>query len=402
MSERGRADTSSRSRGRGKSEQQRSKDGGRRKKSREDELEMEEEGIDEVEDMEEQEQERGPSVSRQWRDAMNGNVSGKRTLKQAKLNFAVQVEVPVVEQFVPPQVRGSGLDVIQRNSEREEALAVAQSERQGGREGKKKGHELDPANLQGMNSACWIFFRSAKKGEDPRYVYCVACEYVDNGAKSNSASRVAITNYGTNDAHLHATNAKSHLKQHAAWWKVVKDASEKGMDARAAFQDLMNGKKRRVVQNQETLDSHLKKGQRKPDLVEKELRLVIWMVRNRIPFNAVDDSSFKDLLQSFGVQLSSSKTLKRYLLLLSEIALRHAEKQIKKAGSYSIALDYWTSVAKDKYLAITYHYADKKLNVRSRVLDLVAVTGNATALLTSQLVEQRLEKHFEQKRSLFK
>jgi hypothetical protein len=89
-------------------------------------------------------------------------------------------------------------------------------------------------------------------------------------------------------------------------------------------------------------------------------------------------------------------------ILLSEIALRHAEAQIKEAGSYSIALDYWTSVAKDKYLAITYHYADKDMNVRSRVLDLVPVEGNATALLTSQLVEQRVETHFELRRAIFK
>ena len=108
------------------------------------------------------------------------------------------------------------------------------------------------------------------------------------------------------------------------------------------------------------------------------------------------------MLKSFGVQLSSAKTLKRYLLLLSEIALRDAERQIKEAGAYSIAVDYWTSIAKDKYLAITYHYADKDLNVRARVLDLVPVTGNATALLTSTLITQRLEKHFEKVRPVFK
>ena len=54
----------------------------------------------------------------------------------------------------------------------------------------------------------------------------------------------------------------------------------------------------------------------------------------------MSDNLFKDLLQGFGVNLSSGKTLKRYLLLLSEIALRHAEKQIVEAGTYSIALDY--------------------------------------------------------------
>jgi hypothetical protein len=58
--------------------------------------------------------------------------------------------------------------------------------------------------------------------------------------------------------------------------------------------------------------------------------------------------------------------------------------------------------AKDKYLAITYHYMDKNWNVRARVLDLVPVTGNSTGLLTSQLVEQRLDRHFEEKRRLFK
>jgi hypothetical protein len=204
------------------------------------------------------------------------------------------------------------------------------------------------------------------------------------------------------NAKLHAGNAESHLLQHEKWWKVVKDAGAKGLDTRAAFQDLMRGKKRRVVQQQATVNGFLTKAQARAGLVEKELRLVIWMVRNKIAFNAVEDSAFKELLQSFGVKLSSAKTLKRYLLLLSEIALRHAEAQIKEAGSYSIALDYWTSVAKDKYLAITYHYADKDMNVRSRVLDLVPVEGNATALLTSQLVEQRVETHFELRRAIFK
>ena len=63
---------------------------------------------------------------------------------------------------------------------------------------------------------------------------------------------------------------------------------------------------------------------------------------------------------------------------------------------------YGTSVAKDKYLAITYHYADKDLNTRARVLDLVQVEGNSTALLTSALVEQRLERYFELVRPVFK
>lgn len=245
-------------------------------------------------------------------------------------------------------------------------------------------------------------FRAAKEGEDPNYVYCVACEYSNNGAKPNAKNRLAITNAGTARAKLHAGNAESHLQQHEAWWKVIKDAGTKAMDVRAIFDDLMREQRPRVVQNQTTLNGFVAKAASHPGLLEKELRLVIWMVRNKIPFHALEDPAFSDMIKSFGVQLSSAKTLKRYLLPLSEIALRHAEQQIKEARSYSVALDYWTSVGKDKYLAITYHYADKDLNVRSRVLDLVPVTGNATAALSAQLVDQCLNKHFERRRVLFK
>jgi hypothetical protein len=365
---------------------------------------------DDDEDVEEEEMARkGPSESRKWQAAATGAGLGKRQPRQTTLSFALQLEastnerVAVNDEYVPPQVEGSGLDVIARNSEREAGLAAAERARQGdGREKQKKGHKLDPANMDGINSACWVFFRTAKEGEHQGYVYCLACERLNNGAKQNASNRVAIADYGKPEAHLHASNAKSHLKQHKNWWRVVKDASSKGLDPRAAFVDLMAKTEKRKVQGQSTLDRRLKKADEKAGLLEKELRLVIWLVRNNIPFNAVDDIAFCELLTSFGLKLSSSKTLKRYLLLLSEIALRHGEKQIKEAGMYSIALDYWTSLAKDKYLGITYHYCDKDLNVRARVLDLVPVGGNATALLTKELVDQRLVQHFEEKRSLFK
>ena len=383
--------------------------GGSRRRKKKPAREREED-VQDAHEEEEEEEVRVPSLSRQMKEAAQGEL-GRRPVKQTTmLRFALQVEASgggqasLAEEpaHVPPQLAGSGLDVISRNSKRDQELEEAQKARQGGREKKKKGHELDPANMDGIKSACWVFFRSAKIGEEPRFVYCLACECLNNGASKNAAARVAITNYGSADAHLHASNAKSHLKQHKDWWRVVKCAAADGLDARAAFKDLMTRQTKREVQGQSTLDGQLKKAQEQPGLVEKELRLVIWMVRNKITFNSIDDIAFKQLQASFGVKLSSGKTLKRYFLLLSEIALRHAENQIREAGMYSIALDYWTSVAKDKYLGITYHYTDKNMKVRARVLDLVAVTGNATALLTSQLVRQCMEKHFEEHRQLFK
>jgi hypothetical protein len=366
----------------------------------------ESEQVDE-EEHEEDEEVRRPSKSREFSLAASGSL-GKRQPKitsfvRLRLEAGVEgtaKEDAAAEGNVPPHMQGSELDLIYRNSEREEAVAEATKQRQGRKN--KRGHQLDPAQKNWAKSACWVFFRKAKKGEEADYIYCRACEYVDNGAAPNSKNRVRIQDAGTPEASLNKGNAESHLKQHKKWWTVIQDLGRKGLDVRRGFEDLMRTKKRRVVQGQGDLDDFVTKAASHPGLVEKELRLVIWMVRNKIPFHALDDPSFKEMLKSFGVQLSSSKTLKRYLLVLSEIALRHAERQIKEAGTYSIALDYWTSIAKDKYLAITYHYADKNLNVRSRVLDLVPVAGNATALLSAELVGERLEKHFEQKRVLFK
>jgi hypothetical protein len=77
------------------------------------------------------------------------------------------------------------------------------------------------------------------------------------------------------------------------------------------------------------------------------------------------------------------------------------ERDIRKAGSYAIAIDYWTSIAQDHYLAISYHYATQLLEVRSRLLDLVPVRGAATALLTKDLVLARVDTHFVNARTMF-
>ena len=76
-------------------------------------------------------------------------------------------------------------------------------------------------------------------------------------------------------------------------------------------------------------------------------------------------------------------------------ALAVAEREIVQAGAYSIGFDYWTSVNEDKYLAITYHYADEEMIVHSRLLDLVPCEGSAMGVLTKQLVDIRLDAHFE-------
>jgi hypothetical protein len=224
---------------------------GNKKKKRDSPRAEEEDGQEEVHE-EEEDDRRKPSASRQWQVAASGKM-GKRAAKQTTLQFAIRVEaaggdpVAAVAEHVPSAVDGSGLDVVVRASERALALDVAANERQGGSKKKKRGHQLNPAlkNHAGAKSACWVFFREAKEGESKEFVYCIACEYLDNGAAPNAADRIRINHYGKDDAKLHAGNAMSHLKQHKAWWESVKDGASKGFNAQILFADLVKGKKRR-------------------------------------------------------------------------------------------------------------------------------------------------------------
>ncbi len=92
--------------------------------------------------------------------------------------------------------------------------------------------------------------------------------------------------------------------------------------------------------------------------------------------------------------------MKEHLFPLYLIVVRRGELRIRAAGAYSLAVDYWTSLAKQKYLAVSYHFAGPGCAVQSRLLDLVPVNWSATGVLTLQLVVERVEKHFERKRSL--
>lgn len=90
-----------------------------------------------------------------------------------------------------------------------------------------------------------------------------------------------------------------------------------------------------------------------------------------------------------------------HLFPLYVIALRLGEAKIRNAGAYSVAVDYWTSFAKQKYLAISYHFAGIDMKVHSLLLDVVPVSASANAPLTSQVILERVDKHFVHSRQLF-
>lgn len=333
---------------------------------------------------------------------------GAKELAQAHIKEVTAAAPSPAADFVPRDVRGDGLDVVKRASERTSDLKEQAKKQKGTTKGKERGHELDPKKkqAQGVKSAVWVFFRMAEKGEDQSFVYCIACDMNHQESEGNAKeNRVKISDYAKKDAKpfLKTGNFKSHVKNvHGTWWKVVKKTAADGRSAKSAFDSLMEASKPQMnVGRQSTLNGFAKKMLREPGKLEKELRLVVWIVRNNIAFEALKDPEWTEMLECWGVSISDVDTLKEHLFPLYVIALRLGEAKIRNAGAYSVAVDYWTSFAKQKYLAISYHFAGTDMKVHSLLLDVVPVSASANAPLTSQVILERVDKHFVHSRQLF-
>ena len=250
---------------------------------------------------------------------------------------------------------------------------------------KNKRRTVDPAELV---SPVWTFFRRARPDENQEYVYCRAGECLGEDCRG----KVKISNTPAGIPHLRSENAKSHVsRMHAAMWKAVEKAAQEGHDVAQTFDALMQaagGKKTK----QSTLAGvvHFKR----PGQLEKELAFLVWLVRQKLPYNAVEDPSYNVMMQTFNVKLRKASSLKNLTFALHEVALRKAVAEIRDAKAYNITIDYWTAINGNQFLSITYHWTDENWNVRAQTLDLVPLNAAHTAELTAAAVQMRTDQKF--------
>jgi hypothetical protein len=234
----------------------------------------------------------------------------------------------------------AGLDVIREGEERDAELAAATKNRKG-RKGVKNGSQLDPAKKKVVKNSCWVFFRSASAAENKGYVYCILHSYVGHECKGDG--RVAISNWGTPQACLTAFNCVSHLERfHGGresnvtvdnYWKTIREAGGQGKAIRPMFASLLAVCKPLSYMKQSSMVGFVSKSKKAPGLLEKELKVLIFIVRNKIAFESLNDKSWSDMLDSFDVQLSSAKTIQRLLWPLWTIARRAGERDILRETS---------------------------------------------------------------------
>jgi hypothetical protein len=288
--------------------------------------------------------------------------------------------------FVPHKLRGSALEFVNRESEKDAGLESARKHRQG-KGSAKKSRTLDPDELPGE---AWVFFRAAKEGENSKYVYCKAHGFKSQTKCKLSRARVKISK-DKKGPFLKLSNAESHLQGcHEEWWRAVAAAARNGKDPKKTFLDLCGADTPLPRQRNISVVRTVRPGQ-----LEKELALLVWIVRNKLPFNALNDEiGFAALCSTWDVKLRGADSIKNLAFAMHESALRDAVERIREARAYSITLDYWTASNGNKFLSITYHWTDDNWNVCAQTLDLVPIDGTASGEVTENVVSMRTDDHF--------
>jgi len=136
-------------------------------------------------------------------------------------------------------------------------------------------------------------------------------------------------------------------------------------------------------------------------LDQLNLAFVSWIISADVPLNKFRDRYFlplKDVIATLSkgkVKLPGVSTMLDIINLISFVAEESAIASIKKSGSVAMAIDMWTSLAKDHYMGSTYHWIDKDFNLRSQVVDLYPFFGSATGDMIARVVEDRFSEQFQ-------
>lgn len=86
-------------------------------------------------------------------------------------------------------------------------------------------------------------------------------------------------------------------------------------------------------------------------------------------------------------------TIESLVPIMFETAIKMGEEALANCTAVSCGIDFWTSLAKRKYLAISYHGMSANWKLCHYVLDLVHFPGAKFAELTGAVVKNRVDMH---------
>lgn len=273
--------------------------------------------------------------------------------------------------------------------EEEEDLEQMESEDESEKEEEKEKEELPPKEKKRK-------FKKRQSGEKKkRSLQYTLWRTLDEGKKLVKCRLCGL------QQKFHLSNQKRHwIDAHKKEWDVVCIANSKGSDVESVLKTLLEAAR----SNSTGIRSHFTpvptppsgSGGRKAVIggkLRKELALVYFLISTKSPFNILSDTSFGVLKEEWGVVLNEKTKIMELMVPMYEAAVALKEKELADCGSVSTAIDFWTSAAKRKYLAITYHGISEKWEMVHHLLDLIRFPGSTFAELIGVCVQDRIASH---------
>jgi len=125
----------------------------------------------------------------------------------------------------------------------------------------------------------------------------------------------------------------------------------------------------------------------------KELGIIRFIVRKKIAFDVLDSEEFSDMLTDLGTSLDGKGVFLDLISALFEFTMDIKKERLRECAALSVAADFWTSKAHNKYLALVYFGISKDWNLVSEVMDLVRFPGTTIAEVCKAVVQTRVERH---------
>ncbi len=198
---------------------------------------------------------------------------------------------------------------------------------------------------------------------------------------------------------FHLSNCKDHwAEKHRKEWVTLLEANDRGEDLEAVLQTVMETRKQGDLvgffRNSPALVISTKGA--KADIsvkVRKQLAVVYHLICCKESFNSLSDPSFQVLKKEWGVQIDETSKIQELIEPMFVTAVRLKEQELMACGAVSTTIDFWTSAAKRKYLAITYHGITPQWQMSHHLLDLVHFPGATFAELIGFCVSERIAQH---------
>jgi hypothetical protein len=227
---------------------------------------------------------------------------------------------------------------------------------------------------------------------------------------------------------FHLSNCGTHWENHhSKEFKILQEANTKGTAVEPVLETILAGKKQNALlsafknqsggaKSQDVFSSpnssiptanmgaflspasrllsfpRTRKASFDPRL-RKELALLYFLVETKCPFNATSHPSFMVLKKEWGVDIDEISTVLTRMEPMFVTAIHLKEERLQLCGAVSCSMDFWTSAAKRKYLAIGYHGVSPEWYMVHELMDLIHFPGTTFAPLVANVVQTRIESH---------